>query len=82
MKSIATIGTLALAGLMAAAPALAQDQAASEPTDQSDEMEATTDQVPAPTIDSDSDGTPDAWDRDGDGQPDQADNDGDGKPDA
>lgn len=48
--------------------------------------------VPPPTIDSNEDGRPDAWDRDGngvpdawdvngDGKPDRFDNDGDGKPD-
>lgn len=48
--------------------------------------------VPPPTIDSNEDGKPDAWDRDrngvpdawdvnGDGKPDRFDNDGDGKPD-
>ncbi|MFC4291735.1 hypothetical protein ACFOWX_04815 [Sphingorhabdus arenilitoris] len=48
--------------------------------------------VPAPTIDTNSDGKPDAWDRDGngvpdawdtndDGKPDLVDNDGDGRPD-
>jgi hypothetical protein len=35
--------------------------------------------VPPPTIDSNEDGKPDAWDRDG--KPDRFDNDGDGKPD-
>jgi hypothetical protein len=38
-------------------------------------------EVPPPTIDTNGDGTPDAWDRDGDGRPDAADNDGDGEPD-
>jgi hypothetical protein len=48
--------------------------------------------VPAPTIDTNGDNKPDAWDRDangvpdawdvnGDGQPDQVDDNGDGKPD-
>lgn len=48
--------------------------------------------TPAPTIDTNGDGKPDAWDRDGngtadawdtnaDGKPDVYDNDGDGKPD-
>jgi hypothetical protein len=48
--------------------------------------------VPAPTLDTNGDGKPDAWDRDGngapdawdtnaDGQPDAFDKDGDGKPD-
>ncbi|VWX56609.1 hypothetical protein [Sphingorhabdus sp. 109] len=49
-------------------------------------------EIPAPTIDTDGDGSmdawdrngdrkPDAWDSDGDGQPDLLDNDGDGEPD-
>jgi hypothetical protein len=54
--------------------------------------QATDKAVPAPTIDSDKNGTPDAWDRDanglpdawdvnGDGRPDQVDDNGDGQPD-
>ncbi|QLC25016.1 hypothetical protein HFP57_08250 [Parasphingopyxis algicola] len=38
-------------------------------------------QVPPPTIDTNGDGTPDAWDRDGDGRPDAWDRDGDNMPD-
>ena len=38
-------------------------------------------EIPAPTINSDGDGLPDAWDRSGDGQPDAGDEDGDGQPD-
>ena len=38
-------------------------------------------EVPAPTIDTNGDGTPDAWDRSGDGAPDAWDTDADGKPD-
>jgi hypothetical protein len=37
--------------------------------------------VPVPTIDTNGDGKPDAWDRDGDGRADAWDRDGDGKPD-
>jgi hypothetical protein len=37
--------------------------------------------VPPPTIDSNEDGKPDAWDRDGNGSPDAWDTNGDGKPD-
>jgi hypothetical protein len=37
--------------------------------------------VPPPTIDSNEDGKPDAWDRDGNGKPDAWDTNGDGKPD-
>ena len=38
--------------------------------------------LPAPTIDTNGDGKPDAWDRNGDGKADVWDLDGDGKPDA
>ena len=38
-------------------------------------------EIPAPTIDSDGDGTMDAWDRSGDGQADAWDSNGDGQPD-
>ena len=38
--------------------------------------------VPAPNVDTDADGKPDAWDTDGDGKADAWDKDGDGKPDA
>ncbi|MEO9912291.1 hypothetical protein [Parasphingorhabdus sp.] len=50
---------------------------AAEP-ETSDEMES---EIPAPTIDSNGDGTMDAWDRSGDGRPDAWDSDGDGRPD-
>jgi len=38
-------------------------------------------EIPAPTIDTNGDGTADAWDRSGDGKPDAWDTNGDGKPD-
>lgn len=38
-------------------------------------------EVPAPTIDTNKDGKPDAWDRDSNGSPDAWDKDGDNKPD-
>jgi len=38
-------------------------------------------EIPAATIDSDGDGTMDAWDRDGDGQADAWDSDANGQPD-
>ncbi|MGB7405175.1 MAG: hypothetical protein WA906_05760 [Pacificimonas sp.] len=44
-------------------------------------MPAAAQDTPPATIDSDGDGTPDAWDRDGDGRPDAWDTDGDGQPD-
>lgn len=42
---------------------------------------ATADQAPPATMDSNGDGTMDAWDRNGDGTADAWDTDGDGKPD-
>lgn len=50
---------------------------ASEP-EPSDKMQS---EIPAPTIDTNGDGTMDAWDRSGDGRPDAWDSDGDGRPD-
>ena len=44
-------------------------------------LEDTKPDFPAPTIDTDGDGTMDAWDRTGDGEPDAWDSDGDGQPD-
>jgi len=38
-------------------------------------------EIPAPTLDTNADGIPDAWDRSGNGQPDAWDTNGDGKPD-
>lgn len=38
-------------------------------------------EIPAPTMDTNADGTPDAWDRNGDKMPDAWDTNGDGKPD-
>lgn len=38
-------------------------------------------EIPSPTMDTDNDGKPDAWDRDGDSTPDAWDTDGDGAPD-
>lgn len=71
MKILAKIGLAAIATGMLAAPAFAQDEA----------TEAQAGKIPPPTIDTNDDGTPDAWDRDGDGNADVWDTDGDGKPD-
>lgn len=77
MRTISLFGTAAAAAVLVAAPALAQEQPADgAATDHSAH------ETPAPTLDSDSDGTPDAWDRDGDGTADAWDEDGDGAPDA
>lgn len=43
--------------------------------------EAMDSEIPAPTIDTNGDGTADAWDRSGDGKPDAWDTDADGRPD-
>lgn len=59
--------TTAFTASLLGAPALAQNEGA--------------DSVPPPTIDTNGDGTPDAWDRDGDGSPDAWDTTGDGMPD-
>lgn len=59
-------------GFSMATSAVAAQDAPEEP------MES---EIPAPTIDTDGDGTMDAWDRSGDGQPDAWDTDADGKPD-
>ncbi|MEP2989286.1 MAG: hypothetical protein ABJN65_10835 [Parasphingorhabdus sp.] len=49
--------------------------------DEEQSKEAMESEIPAPTIDTNGDGTPDAWDRSGDGKPDAWDTNGDGRPD-
>lgn len=87
------IGTLIAAGALAATPALAQntmqetpaspttEAPASETPAPGAEAPATADQAPPATLDSNGDGTMDAWDRNNDGKADAWDTDGDGKPD-
>ena len=70
-------GTAAAAAFTLAAPAAAQDAPAGEEPMVEPEMGP-----PPATIDSDGDGTNDAWDRNGDGNADAWDQDGDGNPDA
>jgi hypothetical protein len=52
-----------------------------EPSAPAGKAAASDGQVPAPTIDTNEDGKPDAWDRDANGTPDAWDVNGDGKPD-
>lgn len=66
---------IAASGLMAV-PALAQDTPPADSTEAAPESAP-----PPPTIDSDGDGTMDAWDQRGDGKADSWDTDGDGAPD-
>lgn len=60
---------------------LAYAQTASPEPSPSTSAQAPEGSVPPPTIDSNEDGKPDAWDRDGNGTPDAWDVNGDGKPD-
>ena len=89
-----TIKRVALSILSTSALLTFSGTAMAQMTDKkSEEKPATADgQVPTPTIDTNEDGKPDAWDRDangvpdawdvnGDGKPDVMDNNGDGKPD-
>lgn len=80
------IGTLIAAGALAATPVLAQEmtpEAPAAPTQEAPATEAPAgdSQVPPATLDSNGDGTMDAWDRNNDGTADAWDTDGDGKPD-
>jgi hypothetical protein len=89
-----TIKRVALSILSASALLAVSGTAMAQMTDKKSEAKPATGdgQVPAPTIDTNEDGKPDAWDRDangvpdawdvnGDGKPDVMDNNGDGKPD-
>lgn len=70
-----TLKTAAMGGaIMLAGPAMAQDTAEEAPPPAPSE-------IPPATIDSDGDGTADAWDQRGDGRADTWDTDGDGVPD-
>jgi hypothetical protein len=55
---------------------------AAKPDDKQADATASDKSIPAPTIDTNEDGKPDAWDRDANGTPDAWDINGDGKPDA
>ena len=90
--ALRTMATTAIFGLSGAALA-AQNEPQSAKEKMSQEAPPPIEsQVPVPTIDTNGDGKPDAWDRDangvadawdidGDGKPDLLDNDGDGRPD-
>lgn len=73
MRNPILTGASLLAVSALAMPALAQDAAPPPPPEDQ--------AVPDPTIDTDGDGAPDAWDQRGDGRPDSWDTDGDGRPD-
>jgi hypothetical protein len=82
----AIFGTLIAAGALAVTPALAQEMTPDAPAAPTQEAPATEapagdSQVPPATLDSNGDGTMDAWDRNNDGKADAWDTDGDGKPD-
>lgn len=96
-KMIEKFGIVAVAGLWIASTGVvsAQDtdyhgdtppqEVTAEPTRQAEPApgdQEVGDATPAPTLDTDQDGDPDAWDRDGDGRADVWDLDGDGMPDA
>jgi hypothetical protein len=82
-------GTLIAAGALAATPALAQEMTPEAPTSTeapateapAAEAPAAAEQAPPATLDSNGDGTMDAWDRNSDGKADAWDTDGDGQPD-
>jgi hypothetical protein len=78
--------------LITAGVGFAMATTATASPEQKETAKAGKSEIPAPTIDSNGDGKPDAWDRngdrkpdawdiDGDGSPDLVDDDGDGKPD-
>lgn len=68
---------LGFSGMALAAPGAPQDAE----DKMSQEAPPPESEIPAPTIDTNGDGKPDAWDRDANGVPDAWDVDGDGKPD-
>lgn len=77
------IGTLIAAGALAATPAFAQEVMPETPTTEAPAAEApvTAEQAPPATLDTNGDGTMDAWDRNNDGKADAWDTNGDGQPD-
>ena len=80
MKKLSLITAAFGAATLVAAPGFAQDTPPETP-DTGTTEEAAPEAAPA-TIDTDGDGTMDAWDQRGDGKPDSWDTDGDGAPDA
>lgn len=76
MRKLPLLAAALAATGFVAAPAIAQE------TPPADATEAAPEAAPAPpTIDTDGDGTMDAWDQRGDGKADSWDTDGDGAPD-
>ena len=75
MTKYTAFGIAILVGALLAAPSLAQSEDEATTPPQTDRA------APVPTIDTDEDGTPDAWDQRGDGRADSWDLDGDGRPD-
>ena len=75
-KRVAFSTVTAIAALTLSGTAIAQMGPSDQPSAPKPEKV-----VPAPNIDTNGDGKPDAWDIDGDGKPDAWDKDGDGKPD-
>lgn len=78
MKKLPMIAAAFGAAILIAAPGFAQD---TSPETDAAETAPAPEAAPA-TIDTDGDGTMDAWDQRGDGKPDSWDTDADGAPDA
>lgn len=75
MIKLNVFGAAILVSALFTGTSLAQSQEDATTPPQTDRV------APAPTIDTDEDGTPDAWDQRGDGRADSWDLDGDGRPD-
>lgn len=73
MRIFNMLGAALFAGAILSTPAVAQSEGEAPPPEEQ--------AIPEPTIDTDGDGTPDAWDQRGDGRADSWDMDGDGRPD-
>lgn len=73
MRKFNMLGAAVFAGAILSTPAVAQSEGEPMPPEEQ--------AVPEPTIDTDGDGAPDAWDQRGDGRADSWDMDGDGRPD-
>lgn len=73
MRKFNTVSAAMVAGTILSVPVFAQMEGEVPSPEES--------AMPEPTIDTDGDGTPDAWDQRGDGRPDSWDVNGDGRPD-
>ncbi len=82
MKKLPMIAAAFGAATLMAAPSFAQDAGAEAPDEGAAAETAPAPEAAPATIDTDGDGTMDAWDQRGDGKPDSWDTDGDGAPDA